>query len=105
MWGWGTANQAKGDPLDVVESVLKKDNYRYERASRRHILTGFEHETHLIMVAIVHEIERKALVFCFNPAETPADASQPAHPEALTVLQVHTACGHTEGSHWSSPQV
>jgi hypothetical protein len=86
----------KSDPLEVVEGVFKKRNWKSTRMDDQTILTGVGlSPARVFLLSIRHEPERKTVVFLCNFLHGPAQAMQAVAAGQPPVLRVHRDAGYT----------
>jgi hypothetical protein len=92
MWVLG-----KPDPMNVVENALRNRNWKYARLDANTILTGVQTVSgRVYFIAIRHEVQRRTVLFLFNPLiRGAADALQALAGGRPPFLRVHTNEGHS----------
>lgn len=83
------------DPLSVAEEALKKRGLKYLRANPTTILTGFGMPDGQVMITLRHDVDKKTLLFLFNPIKDRMQAMESLMSGRPPFLCVHASAGHS----------
>lgn len=87
---------SKKDPLDVVESRLKAQGWKYARVDERTIVTGFRAGTGGVLLHFRNEAGKRVLLLMANGLPDAASAFAALEAGRPPVLCVHTKVGYSE---------
>jgi hypothetical protein len=86
----------QADAMDVVEKGLQLRGWKYDRVAPDMIKTGVHSQSgRNYSIIIVHEADKRTLVFLYNPMRPLEDIPQAVAQGRLPVMQVHTEKGQT----------
>jgi hypothetical protein len=93
---WSGLFGSKKDALEVVESRLKAQDWKYTRVDERTVLTGFRAGPGAVLLHVRNEPGKRALLLMANALPSAGNAFAALEAGRPPVLCVHAKTGYSE---------